>query len=570
MLKELYIKNFALIEDLRLIFSRNLTILSGETGAGKSIIVGALGLILGEKAKTSSIRSGMDQCIVEGSFTIEKGHPVFQKLGELGIEHNQDEGLIIRRMITTSGTSRCYVNGLQVTARNLRDITDILVDIHGQHEHQSLLSVKNHLFLLDQYGKLGPELEVYRSCYHRILEIQKEIEKQTIDEREKERKIDILKYSIGEIEHAQLKEGEEEELEEEYRVLRNYEKLVSSVESAYQLLRLSDNSTLTMLENALNEIERIKSFSNNINEIATELESTRIVIAESASNLKAFIEGIEYEPGRIDAIQKRLELLKNLKKKYGPTTQEIKKYADECKVELEHLELNEDMLRELGKKLEEELHLAQKLALSISAQRRVCAHALEESVKNELSYLSMLKARFKVRISYREDVKGLVLIDGKRYELTPYGIDQVEFLISTNVGEPLLPLKNVASGGELSRVMLAIKTVLGNVDPILTFVFDEIDAGIGGKVSWAVGNRLMNLARYKQILCVTHQAQIASKGDLNIRVEKKGKDNRTVTNVRLLNAQEKLEEIARMISGDKITDAALRQAAEMVREKSSA
>jgi len=567
MLKELYVNNYALIDELRIGFSKNLTILSGETGAGKSIIVGALGLILGEKAKTSSIRSGTSQCIVEGIFLVERDHPVRQKLKELGVEHNEAEEIIIRRIISASGTSRCFVNGLQLYTRDLREITDQLVDIHGQHEHQSLLSVKNHLLLLDRYGKLWQELATYQSSYHRIQDIKKEIQKQTMDEREKERRIDILKYSLREIEQAKLREGEEEELEEEYQVLRNYEKLVSSVQSAYQLLRMADSSALAMLESALSEVDRIRGYSSSINEIVIQLESSRIMIEEASLSLKGYVEGIEYDPGRIDAIQKRIELIKGLKRKYGASIEEIKIYSEKCRVELENLEINEELLETLNKKIEEELRQAQNYALSLSAQRRVSAHALEESVKKELSFLGMEKSRFKVRITYRENADGPVLIDGKKYELGSYGLDQVEFLISTNEGEPLLPLKNVASGGELSRVMLAIKTVLGNVDPILTFVFDEIDAGIGGRVSWAVGNRLMELARYKQILCVTHQAQIASKGDLNLRVEKRGKDKRTITDVRVLDENERLQEIARMISGDRITDAAIRQAEEMAKGK---
>ena len=263
-------------------------------------------------------------------------------------------------------------------------------------------------------------------------------------------------------------------------------------------------------------------------------------------------------------------MIKSLKKKYGLTIQEVREYGKKCREELEKLEVNDDILRELEKQLEEELQQAQKHALSLSAQRRVSAHTLEDSIKKELSYLSMDKTRFKVNITYKECDEGAVVIDEKKYKLTPYGLDQVEFLISTNVGEPLLPLKGVASGGELSRIMLAIKTVLGNVDPIVTFVFDEIDLGIGGKVSWAVGNRLMNLSQLKQILCITHQAQIASKGNLNLRVEKRGQDQRTITEIKFLDGKEKIEEIARMISGENITEAAISQAYEMINDRSEA
>jgi DNA repair protein RecN (Recombination protein N) len=566
MLKELYIKNYALIEEMTIAFSQNLTILSGETGAGKSIIVGALGLVLGEKAKTSSIRSGTGHCIVEGRFYLAKGHPVARKMAELGIAGDEEEGAVIRRVISASGTSKCFINGLQVALKDLRDITGILVDIHGQHEHQSLLNVRNHLFLLDQYGKLHKELGAYQQSYKKILHIKNELDARRIDEREKERRIDILRYSLNEIEQAHLAAEEDSELENQYRVLKNYDKLVTSVQNSYNFLRLHEDSSLTMLESALQELGGVKDFSEEMHEPVHELENARLIIEEAAMSLKNYIDGIEYEPGLIDRIQQRLALIKSLKKKYGDSIPEILRYAQKCRTELDELEMHDDILKDLQLQLDEEYTRAQQLALTLSAQRRVAAHTLEESIKSELAFLHMKKARFKVNISYKSSDEGRVVIDGRRYELMQSGLDKVEFMISTNVGEPLLPLKNVASGGELSRVMLAIKTVLGSVDPIVTFVFDEIDAGIGGRVSWAVGNRLRSLSRYKQILCVTHQAQIASKADRNLRVAKKSKDNRTVTDVKLLDGEERIEEIARMISGDIITQAARQQAQEMIAE----
>ena len=567
MLKELYIKNYALIDDLTIVFSENLTILSGETGAGKSIIVGALGLVLGDKAKASFIRSGEDHCIVEGRFQIETGHPVYGMLKQRGIECETEGSIVVRRILSMTGGSKSLVNGLQVTVKDLQEITGLLIDIHGQGEHQSLLDVKNHLLLLDRYGKLKNELEIYRKSYKRIVDLKNDITKHTIDEREKERRIDILKYSLKEIDMAKLVEDEDEELEKEYRVLKNYEQLVSSVTNAYNCLKLNDTSALTMLENALSEINKVKDCSSDIDGFSSDLENSKLVIEDTAINLKNYIDSIEYEPGKLDRILSRLELIKNLKRKYGDTINDILMYGQKCGRELEDLEVNEDVIKALKKELEKGLKNAAKYALSLSAQRRVSAYTLEESIKSELSFLSLNKARFKVNIAYRESDSGPVVIDGKKYGLTPGGLDHVEFLISTNVGEPLLPLKGVASGGELSRIMLAIKTVLGNVDPIRTFVFDEIDAGIGGKVSWAVGDRLSDLSQLKQILCITHQAQIASKGDLNVRVEKVSRERRTVTKVKILNGKEKVEEIAQMISGKNISEAAIKQAGEMIKGK---
>jgi DNA repair protein RecN (Recombination protein N) len=567
MLKELYVKNYALIEEITVRFDSHLNVLSGETGAGKSIIVGALGLILGDTGKTSLVRSGADACVVEGRLKIERGHPVISHLNARGIECTGDEDLVLRRIISAAGSSKSFINGLQVTAKDLQEATGLLIDVHGQHEHQSLLNVKNHLFLLDHYGKLEGALKGYQDSYKKTLEIGKEIERRTMDEREKLRRIDILKYSLNEIEQAKLAEGEDQELEKQYRVLKNYEQLASAVMNAYGLLKLNDFSALSAVQNALHELARARDLSPEIEKLCAELENAKFVVDDVASGLKGFVDGIEYEPGRIDRVIARLELLKNLQKKYGATIREIREYGIKCRGELESLEVNDELLKDLGKKLKEELREAQRLAIELSARRRVEAKTLDDSVKKELSYLSMGKANFKVGISYRESGSGAVKIEDKSYELTSNGLDQVEFLLSPNQGEPLLPLKSIASGGELSRIMLAIKTVLGNADPISTFVFDEIDAGIGGKVAWAVGTRLRELAVLKQILCITHQPQIASRGDHNIRVEKVSKEQRTVTRVKVLEGREKVEEIARMISGKEISEAALRQAAEMIGER---
>lgn len=566
MIKELYIKNYALIDEMTLEFDPRLNILTGETGAGKTIIVGALGLMLGEVGKTSYIRSGTESCIVEGRIAVEKDHPVFDLLKSKGIDSQPGEPLVLRRIISTAGSSKSLINSQQVAAKDLQEVTSLLIDVHGQHEHQSLLNVKNHLALLDHYGRLHEERTRYEESYRKVAELRSDIEKHQMDEREKERRIDILQFSIKEIEGARLRDGEEEELEKQYRVLKNYETLATAIMNVYGLLKQQDSSVLALLGTAIKELERIKDISPEIEKLHSEFTNTRYVVEDGASALKGYMDAVQYEPGKIDRIISRLELLKSLKRKYGANIQEVQEYGRRCRQDLVGLERNEETRKELEKALSEELIRAQRHAIELSARRRVQARALEESVKKELSYLNMGKADFRVGISYKESEAGEVLVDGKRYALTPHGLDQVEFLISTNVGEPLMPLKNVASGGELSRIMLAIKTVLGNVDPIATFVFDEVDAGIGGKVAWAVGNRLKDLSRLKQILCMTHLAQIASKGDFNYRVEKVGKDQRTVTRVMMLKGDEKVEEIARMISGKEVSEAARRQAFQMIGE----
>jgi DNA repair protein RecN (Recombination protein N) len=590
MLKELHVRNYALIDELTTDFSDNLTILSGETGAGKSIIVGALGLVLGEKARTSSIRSGAESCTVEGRFELERTHPVHAVLMSRGMADEASPGeatpgeasnidratldmsLVIRRVVTRAGTSKCFINGFQVSVRDLQEITSLLIDIHGQHQHQSLLAVRNHLILLDKYGKLEADLAAYQKSYKSMIRIRERIVALTVDEREKERRMDILRYSIEEIEKTALQEGEEEELDQEYKILKNYEKLLSAVSATHTLLKAGDMSAITQLEQAVQELQRIHTISPEAASGVKDLESAKILVEECAYTLQNYIESISYEPGRIDRILTRLEQVKTLKKKYGETVSEIEAYRKKCEEELESLESNEEAIGQLEKAWQAEQEKARRAAIELSARRRVAAKTLEESVMKELSFLSMAKARFKVQIIYSERTAGsgadepTVSIDGRDYNLLAAGLDKVEFLISTNTGEPLLPLKNVASGGELSRIMLAIKTVLGDVDPIRTFVFDEIDAGIGGKVAWAVGNRLKELSTMKQILCITHQAQIASRASLNLRVDKENRNGRTVTSIRKLGNEERVAEVARMISGKTISEAALKQAHEMISE----
>jgi len=566
MLRELFIKNYALISRMNVKFDPHLTILSGETGAGKSIIVGALGLILGQKGKTSMIKIGEQSCTVEGRFCKEKEHPVWDLLKEKGIEV-EDEDIVIRRTITASGGSKSFINGFQVSIKDLQKITSLLIDIHGQHEHQLLLDVKTHLRLLDRYGQLEDDYKKYRESYDRYISLKKKLEQLEIDEHEKQRRIDMLDFAIKEIDEANLKEDEEIALEQEYKVLKNYEQIVSALSEAYRFIFAEDDSSVEKLDKALTSLNRIKDFLGDNKGWLDNLENSRILIDETAYSIRDFLESIEYEPGKIDEILYSLEKIKRLKKKYGETVEEILRYRDECEKELASLEKRDEEINKIEEEIENEKKNMIKYAITLSARRRVAARTLEDSIQKELAFLSMDKTQFKVNFVYKESADGEVEIDGKRYKLTADGLDNVEFLIATNVGQPLMPLKNVASGGELSRIMLAIKTVLGTVDPVNTFVFDEIDVGIGGKVAWAVGNRLKDLSRLKQILCITHQAQIASRGDLNLKVEKHVVDDDTITSVKELKGSEKVEEIARMISGKTITEAAIRQAEEMLRGK---
>jgi len=541
-LKELIIKNFAIIDDLTVRFERGFNVLTGETGAGKSIIVDALGLALGSRAQSDLVRSGEQEATVQAYFEVEG-----DKIPDLGIDTS--DSLILRRSIAYSGKSRAFINDTMVNLQTLFDLGRSLVDIHGQYEHQSLLSLDKQKLLLDSYGKLHSDREMVESLYKEVQTLEKE--KNDLKQKVKERaqKLDLLRFQIHEINAASLNLGEKESLTEEKTILSNLKRLKELTEMAYSILYDSEGSCTEKLSSVIAKVRDMSSIDRGVSDTLNLLESAFPFIEDAAISLRELKDRNDLEPDRLSTIEERLELIKNLEKKYGEGIEAILRYRDDAEEELRVLEMTDERLVSVDTELKEKEDNLMKTSDTLSEKRRIIAKKIEELVMNELRELAFSNAEFR--------------IDIRDVPVTSTGIDRVEFLFSANPGEPLKPLSRVASGGELSRVMLALKSILADVDNIPVLIFDEVDAGIGGKTAGRVGKKLKAISNKHQVLCTTHLPQIASLGDLHLKINKKQKDERVYVEVRELIGSERLDEIARMLSG-KITEISLRHAKELL------
>ncbi len=562
MLRELQIKNLAIIEDAAVEFREGLNVLTGETGAGKSIIISALSLALGERASSSSVRSGKKEGSVQAFFDIpsallEKASGV--DLEGLGID--TDNGLILRRVVSSQGKSRAYINDSMVNLQTLSDISGIVIDIHGQYEHQSLLSPDNQLELLDLYGGLQKERQEVAGLYTSLSSLKHKISSLLQKEKERAQRIDILEFQIDEIESGGIKPGEEEELEEEAKFLGSAVRLAELANSAYDSLYTSDTAGLSSLSGVLNDLKEISEIDSRIADTLKTAEEAMPLLEEVSYFLRDYKDSLDFDPTRLEQVQERLELIKKLKKKYGDSIQDIIEFREKAMIELEELQYSEEKLESLNKELLECRESFTKKAHALSKKRNATAKKLEPKIVNELSKLSMPDTEFSVRITQEE---GDDTADG--FRSIQNGIDEVEFMISPNPGEALKPLNKIASGGEISRIMLALKGIMSEGDSIPILVFDEIDAGIGGKTAETVGMRLKALSTRHQVICITHLAQIASFADLHLKIEKSTVKGKTEVDIRRIDKDEKTEEIARMLSGE-LTDVSMKHAREMLKSK---
>ena len=567
MLEYLRIRNYALIDDLRANFQNGFNVLTGETGAGKSIIVGALSIILGEKASAEYIRTGEKKAIIEATFDISNNLEVISVLENSGIDFERSEPLILRREINIDGKNRNYINSTPVTLSKLKEIGDFLVDIHGQHEHQYLLKINTHIDLLDKFGHVEEEKEILAEKFRQYINLKNTLEKLQMNEQEKTRMIELLKFSIDEIEKAELKPGEDIELEKEYNFLNNQEKIIQSIEKSYSILYGSENDMYSKLNDTINELSEIEKYDHNIVNAKQKLEESYYLIEDAVSWLRDYKSSFSFSPERLDTIIERIELIKKLKKKYGETIEDIRAYKEKSIQDLDAIEKSEEEIEKVQqeiKEIEEELN---KQAVNLSGRRKVVAKLFEEKIVEHLNDLDMKKCVFKVDISYQEKEDGIVKIDKKRYRLSENGIDHIEFLIAPNVGEEVKPLRKIASGGEMSRIMLALKTVLNEVDKVNTLIFDEIDVGIGGKTSDVVGKKMEFLGQNKQIILITHQPQIARYANEHFFVQKEVISNKTTVKLKELSGNARVREVARMVAGDKITDTSLKHARELLEKK---
>jgi DNA repair protein RecN (Recombination protein N) len=559
-LAELRVENYAVIDHLVVEFAPGLNLLTGETGAGKSLLIDALALLGGDKASAEVVRHGAEKATLSAVFA-ELPPGIATALQELGLEAADDQ-LILRREIAANGKGRVFINDQPATVAALKRIAPSLIAIHAQRETLSALDGATRLELLDQFA--GADPSATEAAYHEWRRIREHISQLESDEQDRLRLADLWSFQKKEIDAARLEPGEEEQLQEERRLLANAERLYAAAISAYDLLYESSNSASTTLRNAIRSVEDLARYQERFNETAGALDVARITIEETASALRDFAETANASPERLAEVEDRLATMDRLKRKYGNTVELVIDYGEEVTRKLREIECRDDVLRELQAELCAAANHYRDGARALSRKRFSAARELEKLVEAEVQELAM-KARFKVEVSGSDDEQNW----------TAGGFDSVEFLISTNAGEPLGPLDRIASGGELSRTLLALKVSVEhdaakpNGRPksraVRTLVFDEIDIGIGGRAAEAVGRKLKTLARGDQVLCVTHLPQIASFADQHYHIEKREAGGRTHTSIRLLNDRDRAEELARMISGAKTTESSRKHAEQMLK-----
>ncbi len=553
MLEELHIHDFAIIEDLNLQFNAGLVVFTGETGAGKSIILDALGAILGARVDTTSVRKGADRAIVEGFFRLEgQERELINSLLEREGLLEEPDGLWLGREIRAEGRTIARVNGRTVSLSVQSEIGEALVDVHGQTEHLSLLKVRTHRDLLDRFAHDQDVLGLYQAQFKEWAVLVKKLDDLHAIEKTARDRADMLKYQIQEISEARIKVDEEESLAQERTRLVNAETLSTLSQSALALLdegtEISSAAT-DLLGQAGRDLAELARIDPQMQALAQQIEDALSSVSDIAYELRGYLEEIEFNPNRLDQIEERLDLFNRLKRKYGGSLASALTHLEASVSELEKVEGVDEQIGEVKEKISQMKQLLCESGLVLSDQRKLAAVRLAEGVEQQLHLLEMEKARFLVSLSEQESDQGLD-VNGRRFAFDASGLDQIEFLIETNPGEGFKPLAKTASGGETSRLMLALKSVLAEVDHIPTLVFDEIDSGIGGRVGMTVGDMLWNLGRQHQVLCVTHLPQLAAFGDQHFHVSKRSENERTSTQVEQLMGEARVEELAAMLGAN--------------------
>ncbi len=549
MLVELSVEQIAIIDRLNLRFDAGLNVLTGETGAGKSILIDALSLALGERAEAEMLRAGAERAQVTAVFDLSNSPRLMQSLQELGV--TPEDGLLyLTRELLAGGRSQARINGRPVPVATLKSVGDLLVDLHGQHQHQSLFNVSEQMRFLDEWcGEKVLSLKAQvGECVRQIRALQRELSSLQADARERAHLLDLYTFQKNEIEQAHLTPGEEEELVAEERRLAHAERLYATAETAHELLTSGEPSAVDLLAQAVRALEEVVSIDADLQPIAENLQNALYSVQDAAGELRAYRDRVEFNPDRLNEVQERLHLIRTLKRKYGDTVEAVLDYLREVTDKMERLQGGEERAEQIAEALRDLEERAQELAGELSRLRREGARRFEQAVAQELNELAMPRARFEVKLTPKP--------------LESDGADAIEFLIAPNPGEPPRPLSRIASGGELSRVMLAIKSVLAGVEDVPTLVFDEIDIGIGGRTASVVGEKLHSLSQQRQILCITHLPQIASRARLHLLIEKREVEGRTVTAVTPVEGEARVQEIARML-GD-TGESALRHAREML------
>lgn len=551
MLSQLYIENIAVIRQATIDFQQGFHVFTGETGAGKTILISAINAVLGGRTFKEIIRTGETRATVSALFT-EISEELCKKIEVLGypLEDNQ---LLVQREIDLSGKGQCRLDGRPATAAMLREVCSLLIDIHGQHDNQELLSAEKHLGFLDSYGAYPQEMAAYTAAYERMCECAARLDKLQMDESYKLQRMDILQFQIKEIGDAKLTDGEEERLVEQQKRIRNAERITESLGAVYTLLNGNGEEmrgALEALEEVSTELDTASKYLTEFGGYSEKLSDAYYMLEELGSHARDTLEDADFDPRQLDDIESRLDTIYKLKKKYGNSIAEILEYFERISEEYQSLELSDELTAHLQRELDEANLVLHTVAEALTACRLAAAAEFSERVEQELAYLDMAGVRFS--ITRREKPYG------------PTGADEMEFMICTNTGEEAKPLAKIASGGELARIMLAIKNVLAEKDGIGTIIFDEVDTGVSGRAAQKIGKKLAEVARHRQVICVTHLAPVAACAAHHYRIYKTVEDGRTFTRVEELTRPQRVQELARIMVGENITDSALKSAEEML------
>ncbi len=550
MLKELYIKNVAVIDEAVINFEKGFNVLTGETGAGKSILIDAINMVIGSRSNRELVRTGTEKAITSATFEV-KNQEVLDKLSELGIEPEGGD-IILLRQISADGKSTCRCNGIMLPLGSLREIGELLVDIHGQHDNQKIMNKASHIDFLDGYGKYGGLIAEYKEIYAKYKAVLRELEEINSDKEERARKLDLLAFQINEIEAAHLKENEDNELEERRNFLANAEKIVSGAGSAYEALYGGEYqmSAFDLLMKASGELEYITEYDEKLKNHYERLNSAMADIEDITAELKAFLDKTDYSQSELDSIEERLSTINTLKRKYGSTIEDINVYLSKIREEYNRynsFEESTELLLARKENIEKEI---KETADRLSSKRRQTGKELEEKITTELADLDMPNVRFSV--SFEES------------EYNQKGQESVEFLISANLGEEIKPMNKIASGGELSRIMLAIKSVMAETDSSETMIFDEIDTGVSGRAAQKIAEKIAGFAGSCQVFAVTHLSQIAAMADTHFLIRKESRNDKTYTQVSPLDNEGRIKELGRIIGGVTVTETTLKSAEEML------
>ncbi len=552
MLEELRIQNFAIIDQLELSFTPGFNVITGETGAGKSIIIDAVELILGGKADASFVRAGADKAVVEGTFALNRATKalVLPILKREEMESEDEDFVTLARELKSNGRSTVRINGVSASQEVMRSIGQVLVDVHGQSEHLSLLNPRSHLDLLDRYSELNEMRLALAALVEKVNQCRREIKRLTDDEAALKRRAEQLRHEVEEIDAAEIHPGEDEDLKAERTRMGNSEQLAKLTAEAYALLQGDDSGEQMSAIDQLSQVSVLLTKLAHIDPDMKEYSELADTLSEQADDLaltlRRYADDVEYNPDRLEEVEERLELITKLRRRFGPAIEDVLAYAEKARTELDSIENSDERLEELRQEEDKLLHMIGEVAERVSKVRGMMGKKMGERIVAELADLRMERARFEVAVERREAADGCFVGDN-RYAFDHNGIDHIEFVMSANPGEPLRPLAKVASGGEMARIMLALKRVLTQADQTPTLIFDEIDTGIGGRVGSVVGEKLWALANNHQVLCVTHLAQLAGYGDKHYHVKKRVKGDRTSTLVQALTDDERVQELAAML-----------------------